>query len=82
MTAIIGMMLTEMTAFYDFVKAFVVIMSIGIITTSIITYIIMYFVLTIRDRKYNKMMNELDSINTKINKIDILYKQIRDVHNN
>lgn len=76
------MMLTEMTTLYDFVKAFVVIMSIGIITTTIITYIIMYFVLTIRDRKYKKMMCELESIHTKINKIDNLYKQIRDVNKN
>lgn len=54
---------------YDFFKAAFVIMFYGTITTTFLTYTILYLVLTMRDRKMKQMNESLESINNKIKDI-------------
>tara|TARA_B000000557_G_scaffold221889_1_gene190432 strand:- start:184 stop:384 length:201 start_codon:yes stop_codon:yes gene_type:complete len=61
---------------YDFFKAAFVIMFYGTITTTFLTYTILYLVLTMRDRKIKQMNDNLESINNKIKAISDLKKEL------
>lgn len=59
-------MLSETIYLYEIIKAFIVIMTIGFLTTIIITYLALYITIEIRERKYNQLVIEINDINNNI----------------
>ena len=64
-------MLSETIYLYEIIKAFIVIMTIGILTTIIITYLALYITIDIRERKYNQLVSEINDINNNIRRLNI-----------
>ena len=64
------MMLSETIYLYEIIKAFIVIMTIGILTTIIITYLALYITIDIRERKYNQLVSEINDINNNIRRLN------------
>lgn len=64
------MMLSETIYLYEIIKAFIVIMTIGILTTIIITYLALYITIEIRERKYNQLVSEINDINNNIRRLN------------
>lgn len=63
-------MLSETIYLYEIIKAFIVIMTIGILTTIIITYLALYITIDIRERKYNQLVSEINDINNNIRRLN------------